>query len=67
MATPVPPHHTPEYLAANKGPTVLGVIIALPALATIVVCLRMYTRIRIVKNPSWDDWAIVVALVRIAS
>ncbi|KAF2013598.1 hypothetical protein BU24DRAFT_312480, partial [Aaosphaeria arxii CBS 175.79] len=48
---------------ANKGPQVLAIIIIFPCLSLIVVSLRLYTRIQIVRNPSWEDFAILLALV----
>lgn len=37
---------------------------ALTSMCLIVVSLRIYTRLIIVKAPWWDDLAIVIALVR---
>lgn len=33
------------------------------ALSSVVVALRFYTRIRLTKNLSWDDWFILITLV----
>ncbi|KAF2184948.1 hypothetical protein K469DRAFT_577795 [Zopfia rhizophila CBS 207.26] len=55
--------YSEAYLNANKGPQVLAIIITFPILATITVFLRLYTRFRIVNNPFYDDFAILLALV----
>ncbi|KAH7131876.1 hypothetical protein B0J11DRAFT_565468 [Dendryphion nanum] len=54
---------TVAYLNANKGPQVLAIITIFPCLSALVVALRLYTRFRIVNNPSYEDFAILVALV----
>lgn len=54
---------TEDYLNANKGPQVLAIIITFPCLAITVVSLRLYTRFKIVNNPSYEDSAILAALV----
>lgn len=58
------PAYSQEYLNANKGPQVLAIIITFPCLAAVVVSLRLYTRFKIVNNPSHEDFAILLALVR---
>jgi hypothetical protein len=64
MAAPsADPQLNAEYLAANKGPQTLALIILFPALALLIVGLRLYTRIRIVKSPSHEDFAIALAMV----
>jgi len=62
MATTVP--FPNDYLHANKGSKVLATIVVFPTLALIIVSLRIYTRFKIVRNPSWEDFAIFLALVR---
>ena len=57
------PAFSEEYIRADKGPKILAIIIVFPTLALITVALRLYTRIRIVHNPSWEDYAILAALV----
>lgn len=42
----------------------LPVGIVFLCLATITVALRLYTRLRLVRKPGWDDLLIVVSLVR---
>lgn len=61
---PNTPAFSEDYLNANKGPQVLAIIIVFPCLALITVTLRLYTRFKIVNNPSYEDFAILLALVR---
>ncbi|KAL4810147.1 hypothetical protein BDV18DRAFT_156522 [Aspergillus unguis] len=42
---------------------VLPVGIAFVSVSTIVVALRLFTRIRLVSSPGWDDWFLLLALV----
>lgn len=42
---------------------VLPVSITFVSVATITVALRLFTRIRLVCAPWWDDWFLVLALV----
>lgn len=57
------PALTEDYLNANRGPRVLAIIITFPCLALLIVCLRLYTRFKIVNNPSYEDFSIILALV----
>jgi uncharacterized Tic20 family protein len=58
-----PPHHTQAYLDADKGPTILGVVITVSILSTIFVAGRVYTRKRIIGALHLDDWFTIVAVV----
>ena len=51
----------------NRGPQVAGVAGFFVALTTIVVCLRCYCRIAIVKNFGLDDYLSVLAQVSMPS
>jgi hypothetical protein len=62
MAADTPPF-SEDYLNANKGPQVLAIITVFPSLALVVVSLRLYTRWKIVNSASWEDYAILGALV----
>jgi hypothetical protein len=42
---------------------VLPVSIVFISVATIVVALRLFTRIRLLNSPGWDDWFLLLALV----
>ena len=47
----------------NKGPVVETVTWVFTSLALITVFLRLLTRLRITRNPGWDDFWIVLAMV----
>lgn len=49
----------------NLGPTVLIIAWVFAALACLVVGTRFYTRTKIVKYLTIDDWIILLTLVRI--
>lgn len=51
----------------NRGPQVAGVAGFFVALTTIIVCLRCYCRIAIVKNFGLDDYLSVLAQVSMLS
>ncbi|OJJ00107.1 hypothetical protein ASPVEDRAFT_39496 [Aspergillus versicolor CBS 583.65] len=42
---------------------VLPVSIVFISVATIVVALRLFTRIRLLNSPGWDDWFLLLALI----
>lgn len=44
---------------------VLLVVILVLSLATIIVGMRIYTRIFLVKSLGWDDYFVVITLVRL--
>ena len=48
-------------VSRNLGHIVWVVVTATAAM--IVVCLRFYVRMRVVRAIGWDDWTILVALV----
>ena len=48
----------------NRGPTVLAVVIALLALSTAFLALRLVSRFGVVKRVGSDDYAIILAWVR---
>lgn len=58
-----PSHHTQAYLDADKGPTILGLVITVSILSTIFVAGRVYTRKRIIGALHLDDWFTIVAVV----
>ena len=59
------PAPTAEYLAVSKGPQILVFVAVFPALALMIVALRLYTRIHIVRKPSHEDFAITLATVEL--
>lgn len=60
-ATPV--EHTADYVAANKGPTILGVIFTMTAISTGFIGARIFTRAKILGKMQLDDWLVVVSVV----
>jgi hypothetical protein len=46
---------------ADRGPSVFAVTVATLALGTIFVAARIYTRLAIVRQFTWDDWFIILA------
>ena len=54
--------HLP-YPDNNKGPKLLQTIWILSCISTIVVGLRIYTKIRKTRRLYWDDALMVLALV----
>lgn len=51
----------------TRVPTVIGVIAFTLAVATITVCLRIYTRKYIINRMGIDDYFAILALVSLAS
>jgi hypothetical protein len=56
---------SPEINAQSDYPLILGVSIPLAALMLVIVCLRLYVRLVMLKRPGIDDWCVVAAAVRI--
>lgn len=44
---------------------IVTVVTIFHALAFISVSLRLYARIWLIKAPGWDDWVMVLTIVRI--
>lgn len=53
----------PGYVPANKAPLGLGIQLTLTAIMIIVVALRIYTRMFLVRALGWDDVFILMASV----
>lgn len=56
------------YDGSPQGPVdrrsrLLAIQVSLISLATLVVALRLFTRIFVLRSPGWDDLAISVGLV----
>ncbi|KAH7080158.1 hypothetical protein BKA63DRAFT_505842 [Paraphoma chrysanthemicola] len=63
MSTPSAiPELPAEYLADSKASEILSIIIIFPVLALVIVILRLYTRVYIIKSFSHDDIAITLAM-----
>lgn len=55
----------PNYVnPVTRGDAALIVNIVTMAVAAVVTCLRVYTRLRITYTPGLDDILIVISLVR---
>lgn len=50
----------------DRGPSLQAVCLTLMTTATLTTLLRMYTRLFIVRKFGFDDFAMVLALVRAA-
>jgi hypothetical protein len=53
-----------EPSSSSLAPSILAVNGAFTGLALVVVALRVYVRIKILKFAGADDWVIVAAMVR---
>ena len=54
---------TPSDGNQNRTGEILGVSIGFLVISFIVVVLRLYTRLFLIKSARWDDWTILLALV----
>ena len=54
----------PSFGDTNLGPVILGVNCAVFSSSTILVWLRVITRVWITHNFGWDDAVIILAQVR---
>ena len=56
----------PNYVnPVSRGQGLLITQIVLVPLALLVLVARLYVRLYMVKRPGWDDWLMVMAMVRI--
>jgi len=53
----------PEGGDHDRGSIILGVTWTLTLMSLTFVCLRMYSRVRLVQRIWWDDWLAVIAIV----
>lgn len=47
----------------DRGSIILGITWTLTFISLLFVCLRMYTRVRLIQRVWWDDWLAVIAIV----
>lgn len=47
----------------NQAPMLRAVLGTELAITTVVVALRFFTRLKLVRNPGMDDWIMLVAYV----
>ncbi|KAK3335272.1 hypothetical protein B0T19DRAFT_351385 [Cercophora scortea] len=63
MADTAPVVHSPDYMAANKGPDALATICAVMALSTAFVSARVFVRGYLMRKLQIDDYIIIAAWV----
>ncbi|KAF2710711.1 hypothetical protein K504DRAFT_345816, partial [Pleomassaria siparia CBS 279.74] len=61
QSPPTAPTMSPEYLAWNIGPKLLAIDCTLFGLAMVIVILRFYVRIFILKIFGMDDWMMAIS------
>lgn len=54
---------SPEYLAENKGPSILGSTIAVCIASTLFAIARLFVRGKILKQLHLDDYLIIISVV----
>ena len=52
-------------VGGNRGPELVVTTWVFTALATVVVCLKVFTRVKIIKETALDDFFTVLSLVSI--
>ncbi|KFY50910.1 hypothetical protein V496_09074 [Pseudogymnoascus sp. VKM F-4515 (FW-2607)] len=63
MSTSATSAFSAEYLAQNRGSTIIVSNATITGFAALVVCTRVFSRLVILKRLGWDDWTIIVATV----
>lgn len=67
MSAPVDPSSaadlTPEYIAFTNAPVLLAQAGSVFAIAAVVVVLRVYVRVSMLRSFGKDDWTMVLAMV----
>ena len=48
----------------NRGPGVVALIVVMTVISTIIVMLRVYSKIFLIRGMGWDDAMMVVGVVR---
>lgn len=61
MQNPPDPHESIPL--ANHKATMFGISIPFHVLTWLMVCFRLHTRFRVVREPGWDDYFVVLAAV----
>jgi hypothetical protein len=49
--------------AQTQAPTLVGIALGFISATTVIILLRMYTRIFMLRMAGPDDWSILVAMV----
>ena len=60
----IPPGITPDYLAESRDKAPLAAIYTIFAIAMVLLILRSFARIVLVKHFGIDDWLAVLTVVR---
>jgi hypothetical protein len=60
---PMPPPPTPEVIAFDNSPAILAITGSFFAAAALVVLLRCYVRVSMLKVFGIDDWVMMFAMV----
>ena len=60
----IPPEQLAILKAEDMGPTCNAIVISFTIIAFISVSLRFYTRAILVRNVGWDDYCILLSMVR---
>lgn len=63
MASAPPTDFDPAWAAEDKGPAIIGVIVAVTILETLFSGARLYVRGRIMGKLHLDDYLIILAVV----
>jgi hypothetical protein len=50
----------------NRGPTLLTISLVTTSIALLTTVFRIFVRHRIVRSIGWDDYTIIVAMVKIS-
>lgn len=59
-----PPPFDPARAAESNTAWLIGVMGTFIFVALVATALRLYTRIKVVKSPGWDDWVMLACTVR---
>ena len=57
------PGNAPPGGDQNKAPMLRTVISVELSITAMIILMRFYTRIKIVRNPGWDDWIMLATFV----
>lgn len=51
-----------NYPNENEGPTILAATLTVTSLALVTLIIRLFVRIRMIRNVGWDDYTMIVAM-----
>jgi hypothetical protein len=61
----IPPSVLASLAREDQGPKTIALVVVFTSLAFIAVCLRFFSRIRFAIHIGWEDYFIVVSMVRL--